>query len=134
MWFHHSSKICSLCHIEQGNPLRRQRVGPTSEARPLDTRAPSARPSKPVAGGGAPGQDKQNRSVEKAGSQGRAQHRERMGAPEGAQMERVALWKAEWRGDPAIALGAFAGSPGGRAGQRCGRGLFVCPWGGLAAG
>lgn len=22
VWFHHSSKICSLCHIEQGNPLQ----------------------------------------------------------------------------------------------------------------
>ena len=57
-----------------------------------------------------------------------------MGAPEGDQMELVALWKAGWRGDQAIALGAFVGSPGGRAGLRCGRGLFVCPRGGLAAG
>lgn len=57
-----------------------------------------------------------------------------MRAPGGDQMERAALWNAGWRGDPAIALGAFVGSPGGRAGLRGGRGLFVCPRGGLAAG
>lgn len=38
----------------QVTDLRRQRAGPTSEARPLDTRAASARPCTPVAGGWAP--------------------------------------------------------------------------------
>lgn len=132
MWFHHSSKICSLCHTEQGNLLRRQRAAPTSEARPLDTRAASARPSKPVAGGCAPGQtDREtDRPVCRKGSKSRD-------SPEPGG-DGGAGGRSDGEGDapesgvarrPGHGPGSLGGEPDRRAGLRWGQGLFVCPRG-----
>lgn len=102
--------------------LRRQRARPTSEAKPLGTRAACARPSKPVAGGCAPGQrDRQN--GERTGSAGRTRNGEGM---EG------------WRGWWAVRGTGTRSREGGRAetwplpwepsrGAQAGRGLFVSP-------